>query len=115
MQLATIRISDTEILSLSCPRIDAHNGLVLLELVAASVKHGARSVVLDLGPRTIIDFSGARAVEAASRFTGEKGTLFLAGLNSRARALLRATRVVEHVKLIEWWSDAIEGMTQQAA
>jgi len=114
MQLAAIRINDTEILSLDYPRIDARSGLVLLELVAAAVGHGARDVVLDLGPRTTIDFSGARALEAATRFTAERGTLFLAGLNGRARALLRATRVDEHVQIVESWSDAIEGMAQAA-
>ncbi|MDB4941436.1 MAG: hypothetical protein JWP97_970 [Labilithrix sp.] len=107
MQLATIRIQDTEILSLSCPRLDALAGFKLLELVAASKKRGANTVVLDLGPNTVIDFAGARAVEAASRHVGD-GRLFLAGLNSRARALLRAVRVTEHVQLVEWWTDAME-------
>ena len=107
MQLATIRIQETEVLSLSCPRLDALAGFQLLELVTASMKRGARVVVLDFGPTTVIDFAGARAIEAASRQVGD-GNLFLSGLNNRARALLRAVRVAPQVTLIEWWTDAME-------
>jgi hypothetical protein len=114
MQLATIRVNDTEILSLSCTRIDAPNGLALVELVAASVKRGARCVVLDFAPTTTVDFAGARAVRVASELVGDGGRLSLAGLNGRARALLRSLRVSEHVQLIEWWTDAIDPIEHDA-
>lgn len=107
MQLATIRIQETEILSLACPRLDALAGFHLLELVTASLKRGARRIVLDLGPITVIDFAGARAIEAASRQVGT-GQLFLAGLNTRARALLRTVRVAEQVTFVDWWTDAMD-------
>ena len=107
MQLATIRIQDTEVLSLSCPRLDALAGFQLLELVTASMKRGARVVVLDFGPSTVLDFAGARAIEAASRQVGE-GNLYIAGLNTRARSLLRAVRVSPQVQLVDWWTDAME-------
>ena len=114
MKLATIRVQDTEILSLACPRIDARAGLELVELVVDSVKRGARNVVLDLGPLTNIDFAGARALEVASRCVGDGGYLYLAGLNSRARMLLRSLRVAGDVRMIDWWTDALEPVPRAA-
>jgi anti-anti-sigma regulatory factor len=114
MQLATIRIHDREILSLDCPRIDAKSASELVELVAASLKRGARIIVLDLGPTTIIDSAGARAIETASRLVGRDGRLCLAGLSCRARSLLRAVRVSERVDLVEWWTDAVDPMAAAA-
>jgi hypothetical protein len=113
--LATIRIHQTEILSLACPRIDVQSGAQLVELVVGSVKRGARDVVLDFSPGTVIDFAGARAVQAASVSVGADGKLFLAGLNGRARTLLRAVRVAEHVHMVEWWTDAMESAPMSRA
>ena len=115
MQLATIRINDTEVLSVRCPRIDAKSGPRLLRLVSSSVEGGARSVVLDLGPSTVVDFAGARALQAAGEKLGPAGRLYLAGLNGRARAMLRSLNVDRHVHMVEWWTDAVEPTLQQAA
>lgn len=115
MQLATIRINDTHILSLRCPKVDASSGARLLGLVTSSVEGGARSVVLDLGPTTVVDFAGARALQAAGEKLGPAGRLYLAGLNGRARALLRSVNVDRHVRMVEWWTDAVEPTLQQAA
>lgn len=104
MHLATVRIHDTEVLSLACPRIDARSGVALLALVSEAAKRGARKVVLDLGPSTVIDFAGARALETASAQLG--GGLVLAGLGGRARTLLRSVRVAEQLQMVEWWADA---------
>ena len=114
MQLATIRINDTEILSLKCPRLDATTGAALLELVSCSVERGARTVVLDLGYGTVVDFAGASALQAASAMVGGAGGLVIAGLGGRARSLLRSTRVAEHVRLVEWWTDAVEPVARAA-
>jgi anti-anti-sigma regulatory factor len=115
MQLATIRINDTEILSLKCPRLDARTGAALVELVRSSVEdRGARQVILDLGHGTVVDAAGARALEAASAKLGRAGDLVVVGLNGRARALLRSTGVAEHVRLVEWWADAVERTSRAA-
>lgn len=113
MQLATIRIRETEILSLACPRLDAESGAVLLEIVAGSVNRGARLVVLDFGPGTFVDFAGTRAIEAAAMKLGEGG-LCLVGLNIRARALLASVGVASRVRLLEWWTDAVEPVARAA-
>ncbi len=107
MHLATIRVRDTEILSLSCRRLDAEKGSAILELVTAAAHRGCTSVVLDFGPVTVIDFAGARALEAASAVLRGRGRLFLSGLSGRARATLRALRAEEHVQMIEWWTEAV--------
>jgi len=114
MQLATIRINDTEILSLKCPRLDATTGAALLELVSCSVARGARTVVLDLGYGVVVDFAGASALEAASAMVGQAGCLVVSGLGGRARTLLRSTGVAEHVRLVDWWTDAVDPVTRAA-
>jgi len=113
MQLATIRIRDTEILSLACPRLDAQSGAALLELVAASVGRGARQLVLDFGPSTVIDFAGSRALEAAAMKVGEGG-LCVVGLSARARAMLAALGVAPQLRMFEWWTDAVEPVSRAA-
>ena len=113
MQLATIRIRDIEVLSLACPRLDAHSGATLLELVAAAVRRGARQVVLDFGPGTALDFAGTRALEAAAMKLGEGG-LCVVGLNARARAMLDAVGVAPQLRLLEWWTDAVDPVTRAA-
>lgn len=114
MHLATIKIHDTVVLSLQYARIDADVGAAIVELIGVSVQRGARRVVLDLGPHTVIDFAGARAIEAASDRLERGESLILVGLNGRARALLRSVRVLEKVRLVEWWTDAVEPMTRAA-
>ncbi|MBS2012053.1 MAG: hypothetical protein JST00_04150 [Deltaproteobacteria bacterium] len=73
----------------------------------SSVAQGAKTVVLDLGPFTTMDFDGARALEVASGLLGGRG-LVAAGLSSRARTLLRSLRLVDRIRLVEWWADAVQ-------
>lgn len=114
MHLATVRVHDTEVLSLSCPRLDERTGAKLIELVTSSVRRGARKIVLDLGPSTIVDFAGARALRTAAGELGSERCLFVAGLSGRARAMLRSLRVSEHVRMVEWWTDAVDPVAQAA-
>ena len=113
MHLATIRVQDTEVLSLACPRLDERRGAAVVDLVLASVKNGARQVVVELGPETVIDFAGARALRAAAAEVGT-GRFFVAGLSGRARAMLRAVRVSEQVRMVEWWTDATPPLANAA-
>jgi anti-anti-sigma regulatory factor len=108
MHLATIRIHDTFVLSLSCRRLDVEAGRVVLDLVKSAIAQGARTVVLDFGPFTSVDFGGARALEQAAEKLGNHRGLAVAGLSSRARALLRSLRLVDRLRLVEWWADAVE-------
>lgn len=108
MHLATIRIHDTHVLSLACRRLDQEAGAHVVDLVKSSVAQGARTVVLDFGPFTAVDFGGARALELAAEKLGRHRGLVAAGLNARARALLRSLRLVDRVRLVEWWADAVE-------
>lgn len=114
MLLATLRIRDTEILSFDCPRLDARRGAALLEIVVASIDRGASTVVLDFGPETTIDFAGARAIDTASARLGGGGALVVSGLGGRATAFLRSVRIAEHVRLVEWWTDAVEPTSRAA-
>ncbi len=107
MHLATIRIQDTFVLTLSCRRLDAETGEQLVELVRSAATQGARVVVCDFGPFTTMDFGGARALERASEKLPARG-LVASGLNARARTLLRSLRIVDRVRLVEWWADAVE-------
>lgn len=68
---------------------------------------GARSVVLDLGPRTAIDAAGAVAIGKASVLLDPSTPLVLVGLDVRARGVLHAAQVLERVSLVEWWTDAV--------
>lgn len=107
MHLATIRIHDTFVLSFSCRRLDEETGAEMLTIVKSCVSQGARTVVLDFGPFTSVDFGGARALEEAAEKVGSHRGLVAAGLNARARALLRSLRLVDRVRLVEWWADAV--------
>lgn len=113
MQFATIRIGDTEILALSCPRLAAQSGAKLLALVMASVKRGARNVVLDFGPDTVVDFDGAEALEAASKRVAT-GSLYVAGLSGSARKHLRLAQVAQHLGMVDVWTDAMEPLSLAA-
>jgi hypothetical protein len=108
MLLATTRIHDTEILSFDCPRLDARRSAMLLEVVSASVERGARTVVLDFRPETVIDVVGARAIDAASARLESDGALVISGLGGRASAFLRSAHVAEHIRIVAWWADAVE-------
>jgi anti-anti-sigma regulatory factor len=109
-----VRVRQIEVLSLACPRLDAESGVTLLALVKGSVERGARSVILDFGPLTFIDLDGALAVGAARVRLGEAGSLVLSGLCPRARAVLLAAGVAGSVRMVDWWTDAVEPATRVA-
>lgn len=115
MKLATIRIHDTFVVSLACHRLDAAAGDALITIVEDCILEGARHLVLDFGPYTVIETSGARALTLAREALGDDGALHVAGLNARARAMLRSLRVTDRVELIEWWSDGVMPTQQRAA
>jgi anti-anti-sigma regulatory factor len=108
MLLATLRIHHTTIHSLDCPRVDATSGARLVELAAASVREGARTVVFDIGSVATIDAAGACAIEEASMQLIAGEPLVLVGLNRRARAALRTLQLLGRVRLVEWWTDVVE-------
>jgi anti-anti-sigma regulatory factor len=108
MHVATIRFHETVVISLLGARIDAEAGGRVLSLVETCMADGAKNVVLDLGPRTVIDFAGAAALGRASATLGGHGRLRLAGLSSRARARLRSLRLTEDIVLVEWWAHAVD-------
>ena len=114
MHLATIRVRDTHVLSLALARLDGRSGSALIDLVSAASESGARDVVIDLHPATVVDFAGARALRSASAQLPEGGRLFLAGLNGRARAVLRSHCAADRIRLIEWWTEAMEPLADAA-
>ena len=107
MELATIRVRNTIILSFDDDRLDNAAGTQLLARITALLGNGVTDIVIDFAFNTSIDFAGARAIARASVIVGA-GRLHLAGLDSRSRSLLRAVRVAERVHLVEWWTDAVE-------
>ena len=111
MELAAIRVRNTIILSFDGDRLDNAVGSQLLARITSCM--GASDVVIDFAINTSIDFAGARAIARASVIVGP-GRLHLAGLDSRARSLLRAVRVAERVHIVEWWTDAVEDVAQAA-
>ena len=106
MHLATIRVHDTEVLAFAYPHLDERSGAVLVRLVSLAVERGTRHVVLDLGPDTTVDFMGAQAIRTAAEQLASGGRLTVAGLNGRARAMLRSLRVTEQIHMVQWWADA---------
>lgn len=108
MQLATLRIHETEILSLVCPRIDGRSGAALVEMVASCVGRSARDVVLDFGHGTVVDFAGVCALDEACTKLDPRGNLYVTGLSGRARALVRSLDVGRHVRMVERWTDAVD-------
>ena len=113
MELAAIRVRNTIILSFDGDRLDNAVGSQLLARITSCMGEGASDVVIDFAINTSIDFAGARAIARASVIVGP-GRLHLAGLDSRARSLLRAVRVAERVHIVEWWTDAVEDVAQAA-
>ncbi len=103
----TLRIEDTEIVSLECPRLDESSGVEVLELVAACLRRGARSVVLDFTGGSIVDSRGARAIGAACEKLGVDGRLYLSGLSGRTRGLLRGVCAAPHLHFVSRWSDVV--------
>jgi anti-anti-sigma regulatory factor len=114
MLLATVRIRDTEILSLACARLDANSGGALLGFVNASIERGTRRLVLDLGPATFVDLEGARALAKARARLGADGHLAVAGLSARARAVLSAAGLAGSLQIVEWWTDAVSPVARAA-
>ena len=114
MELAAIRVRNTIILSFDGDRLLlTGGGSQLLARITSCMGEGASDVVIDFAINTSIDFAGARAIARASVIVGP-GRLHLAGLDSRARSLLRAVRVAERVHIVEWWTDAVEDVAQAA-
>jgi hypothetical protein len=112
--LATVRVRQIEVLSVACARLDAESGVTLLALVKSSVERGALSVIVDFGPTTFIDLDGALAVGTARARLGDAGSLVLSGLSPRARAVLLAAGVAGSVRMVDWWTDAVEPATRVA-
>lgn len=107
-RLATIHVRDVFIMSLDCKRLDTDAVPFVLAFVEECIEAGARTLVLEFGPRTAVDFIGARFLKTLSEHFGGPERLRVCGMSPRARAFLRSTRVLEHVGLYESWSEAIE-------